>query len=1855
MDNNTKVRHHFHQHIKALTWLALILSLGQVSSVLVAGGIIADPSAAANQRPTILQTANGLPQVNIQTPSAAGVSRNTYSQFDIAPQGAILNNAHTSVQTQLGGWIQSNPSLTGGTARVILNEVNSSNPSLLHGYIEVAGDKAQVVVANPSGISCDGCGFINANRATLTTGTPIINGGNLDGYLVERGILTIQGAGLDSSQTNYTYIIARSVAVNAGIWANDLKVTTGANSVNIDQTIITPITGKGTTPTVAIDVASLGGMYAGKIHLVGTENGVGVSNAGSIGASAGEFTLTADGALINTGQIYGDHLAIEATSLDNTIDGVIASREHLDIGVSTLNNSNNAHIFSAGDLTFGGALDNNYLATGQADLVVNSGTVIEALGSVFANVIDFQNRNANLVVTQVDEAIVSASQVSPNGSSTRYDVQACTGIGGGQDSNACIGAGSFEDYTLFTMNATPSHTEVVSTIPAHISAGGDIIVNGTITNRDSSIIAGGVINVGGGGVNNLATQGQDITHYSNGASRFTWVESCGAFGGSHCREWSGVSAYNPAPKYESPYDLATITFSSNTTSTITPPINNLFTSSPDVTNQYLIETDPRFASYRDWLSSDYILTALSYDPALTQKRLGDGFYEQRLIHEQVAQLTGRRFLDGYASDEAQYQALMNNAVTVAKQWSLRPGIALSSAQVAQLTSDIVWLVERDVTLADGTRVKALVPQLYARISSGDLRSDGSLIAANTLNFKLTDDLTSSGTIAGRDVVIINAENINNLGGQIKANTLQLNAINDINNIGGTMSANDTLTLNAGNDLRIETTSHNSQSTPDNNSFSRTTVERVAGLYITNPNGLLLANAENDINLIGAEITNNGADSQTILTAQHDINLATVTTGIQESIIWDNDNHRNEGNGRDNGSTLQSQGQMTLQASNNVNANVASVNAGQLTIIAANDIQINAGNARNSFDEAHKTIRSGLLSKKTSVSRHTIDANTALASTLSADSIELRSGNNLAITGSNIVSSDDTNLSANNDITIEAAQQTFSEMQFNQTLRTGLINSGGVGFTIGSQKLATTNVQHQISNLASTIGSLEGNVNLQAGQAYRQTGSDVLALLGNIDIKARQVNIETATDQFSNEQITQFKQSGLTVAITNPIISAVQTGLHMAKAAEKTSNNRMKLLAAGSIALSANNAIDAINASQGSKIGDKENQIASTDTAGNPTSRDANAADKVGGLNVSISLGSSESSSKSNQTITKVQSSKVVAGGDIAINATGAADNSDINIIGSQIKASNNLTIKAQDQINLLAAANTDSFNSKNRSSSSNVGVSYGTDGLMLNIAASKGKGRENGQNITWTETTVQSGGPVQLKSDSDTNLKGAIISGQQVIADVGNSLNIQSLQDTSTYTSKQQAIGGSLAVGYGKVGGSVNYSKNATDSDSASVIEQSGIMAGDGGFQVHVNGNTNLTGAVIASTVKATNSLTTETLTISNVENKAEYKANAISISIGVGSQSGKPTLSGAGIGSDDGKANSTSISAISVGAINITNDNDLNKMALSRDVHVEMEPNGNPIAVNSPGNNLAATVKPIFDAEKVAKEIQAQVQITQAIGQQANRAVESYVHSTRISLQTQLKNASNDTEKVIIQSQLSDLTTEERVMNVLIGAVTGTGGAALTKEGLSLAAEKMRQITIESSKKFAGITDGITELSNLLEEKSDGVRGDGIATGGTRVDLDKLCGKTNERCTTNDDGNLQLNDEGQVQWDLVKNDNLSLAAFLESDKGKKMYGTTGGIQGWKGTLFGIPYEAKSWQDNLMESFGGTHDVIGGQMSGLYNEQGNATRDRSETVQNAQDVWSASGAIILSSPFAASELLPPAVWQAISVLLKGAQ
>ena len=283
---------------------SLLLWLALWGSSAMAGNIIADNNALPNQRPEVINTQNGIPQVNIVAPNDSGISHNQYKQFDVDNRGAVLNNSAVMTSTQIAGVIQGNPNLdpNKAPARIILNEVNSNNPSQIKGFLEVAGGKAQVIVANPSGIICNGCGTINAGRMTLTTGKPQFNpDGSLAGYQVERGIIRVEGGGLNADSrhdTQYVDLLARAVEINSGVWAKEkIAVVAGKNKVDT-QNKATRIESQTAQPKFAIDMGQMGGMYSGYIQMVGTEKGVGVRNQGGHIQSDKTLTVNSNGKLI---------------------------------------------------------------------------------------------------------------------------------------------------------------------------------------------------------------------------------------------------------------------------------------------------------------------------------------------------------------------------------------------------------------------------------------------------------------------------------------------------------------------------------------------------------------------------------------------------------------------------------------------------------------------------------------------------------------------------------------------------------------------------------------------------------------------------------------------------------------------------------------------------------------------------------------------------------------------------------------------------------------------------------------------------------------------------------------------------------------------------------------------------------------------------------------------------------------------------------------------------------------------------------------------------------------------------------------------------------------------------------------------------------------------------------------------------------------------------------------------------------------------------------------------------------------------------------------------------------------------
>lgn len=284
--------------------------------VATAAQLAVDQAAGGNT--SLTQAGNGVPVVNIATPNGSGLSHNKFSDYNVGQQGLILNNATDKLQsTQLGGIIIGNSNLKNGAAGLILNEVTGGNASQLKGYTEVAGRSAAVIVANPHGITCDGCGFINTPRVTLSTGTPVIDNGRLQRFDVDGGQIAIEGQGLNAGNVDQFDLITRSAQINAELHANTLNIVTGRNEVDATTLAATAKTDDGSNkPMLAIDSSALGGMYAGAIRLVGTEQGVGVKLAGDMAASAGDIQIDASGKLSLAQTAASRDIALKAQDIE---------------------------------------------------------------------------------------------------------------------------------------------------------------------------------------------------------------------------------------------------------------------------------------------------------------------------------------------------------------------------------------------------------------------------------------------------------------------------------------------------------------------------------------------------------------------------------------------------------------------------------------------------------------------------------------------------------------------------------------------------------------------------------------------------------------------------------------------------------------------------------------------------------------------------------------------------------------------------------------------------------------------------------------------------------------------------------------------------------------------------------------------------------------------------------------------------------------------------------------------------------------------------------------------------------------------------------------------------------------------------------------------------------------------------------------------------------------------------------------------------------------------------------------------------------------------------------------------------
>ena len=2190
--------------------------------------IRADKSAPGNQQPTVLQTGNGLPQVNIQTPSAGGVSRNQYSQFDVAEKGAVLNNARKAAQTQMAGWVQGNPNLARGEAKVILNEVNSANPSRLKGYVEVAGKKADVVIANPSGIQCDGCGVINAGRTTLTTGKADVENGELKGYRVKGGKVTVGQKGMDNSQSDYTDIIAEKAEIKGGVWSKKgIKVTTGKNNVdrtndsvvyvgdkNTDNTDRTSDT-QGENQSYSVDVSQLGGMYAEKIHLVDNGQGLGVRNAGHIGASAGDVKIDSQGRIVNEGvisathqadlnaekvienkgkvetkqgnvalrsqtrveqhgsivshqggsfvqakdkvtqtgetvakgdiqyqaknievksgalvaagvtvqdttqgeirsldtqhaqganltlsaektisskakhlasgeinvraemvdlsdsqlsgdrialqsaqsalnlnkttlysegkttlsnpnlistenahlnadhfvvdsvqlnnhqgswiqrgaeafalnvqkgldntegkivaegtlsvqtpliqnnqgviwsnqgvklntnaghiesqsgylfgknsldiststlnnqkgemlggqvllaaqqvnneegklivgnradlsvnqfnnqrgivynqgelslktenlhnqdgiissvsratllandlnnlkgviqgesdltiqtqnlnntqgdisaktaaissaainnaqgvissqdltlsgtnlnnkggivqsvnatlnltkmdnqsegdkgslvsatnrlvlnvtnvnnkntkakqdtptqgiqttnlvinaehienqsggiyagksanitvnqsldnqqgeilsagrvdivnpdltlvvnnalgkiesvigttlqaktladegsirtkgdlgielndsftlnkafgvgnnltfktkgdfvnnsnlvvgnsasvegstiqnnanaeissintriqankldnfglidgdttvikandvnnigtaRIYGSHLAIQANNLNNleNTDGTaatIAARERLDLGVSNLVNRNHSLIMSLGNIYIGGQLNDNNQATGYANSIDNGSATIEALGSGWIKTNRLLNHDLHLRLGHKYTKNHFVTYSPFDSSATYYSNEGEKGEGyldhvnnsrhnsnqyfRFNDGRKAVAARNWlkQDYIRTTDTNTIEHQD-----PSKLLIGQSLhLEGGEYTNKHSRIVIGDTLYLADKAIKEpVSTVSQGLLKLSNidvdgeihrrdiglkkdikkehrhhgSRGKKVWavyggdeqkidrllpvepfkfglellkigepVESTGIIVGDKS-DFQGISLAEKTP-LNTDLNVHRVNLEAITSGVmknkdnldikthlpdISLPQASLYKINPEVSGQFLVETDPRFTQKSKWLSSDYMFKQLRNDPQNMLKRLGDGFYEQRLVNEQINQLTGRRFLENYSSDYDQYKALMDNGAYYAQKMNLVPGVALTSSQMKELTSDMVWMVKREVTLKDGSKKEVLVPQVYVVGRNTDIDSRGAVISANDVIMNIKGDVQNSGVISGRNLTGLAANNIENLGGRLQGRELYLVAKNMLNNLGGELNATDHLVAQ-GKHINIESTTSETENTPD---FYQKSLTQQASVKVGNDNkkGSASFIATENITVKGANVDVNG---NVVFSAGKALNFGTVETENKEHYVPNADNYYKLDQKQEVGSQLNVTGNLDAVGKSAVEMRGVSVTSnGTMNVLSDGNINIQEARYKEQLSSASKSKSRGLTSSTTEVYRHKHDYDVAEASNLDADKIYLHSSKgNVTIQGSNVAAGNGLTVKGKNIDIREAENRVYSDDYYSKK-KSGILG-GGIGVTFGSQKQTTESDQTKLYAKGSQVGSLNGNTTMIAENTYTQTASKVSAIKdGDVNILAKKVDIKAADDKYETNTKQKFEQKGLTIAISSPVISAIQAvqgAIESTKQVGDSKHDRVNTMSA------ANAGFEAYRAYQSGKkavtdVKDFMNGEGDVDSL----------------IGVQITYGQQKSESHSHTEGKTAYKSQVNAGGKVNIMATGAGKDSNINIEGSDISGKQGTTLIADNQVNIKATEQNHQERSTNKSSGFNAGVAIKVsngEAAGVTVGGNYGKGYGNGDETTYVASHVgDSQSKTVVKAGGDVTLAGSQVKGKGVELDAEN-LKIESLQDKSSYRGKQMNASASVTVGYGfAAGGSFNKSK--VNTDYASVNEQAGIFAGNDGYDINVkNKVSSVGGAILSSAPKEKNQMTAQDFEYSNIQNYSNAKSSAMGL-----------------------------------------------------------------------------------------------------------------------------------------------------------------------------------------------------------------------------------------------------------------------------------------------------------------------------------------------------------------------------------------
>ncbi|BEU87584.1 hypothetical protein TAMA11512_10480 [Selenomonas sp. TAMA-11512] len=1632
--------------------------------------IAADESAPVEHRPLVQETANGIPLVQISGPTAGGVSRNEYSLFSVPERGAILNNSFQLSNTQLAGWVQGNPNMSRGTAQIIVNEVTGRMPSNIQGFLEVAGNKASVVIANPNGIAVNGGGFLNTSRALLTTGRPQYDSaGNLRNMHIERGTVSVYGDGLNANGADSVEILARAAEINAGLWANAAHLVTGANDVAYPELSATAIEGTGERPAFALDVGAVGGMYAGKITMVGTERGVGVNIEGSLSATRA-ISLDADGniriassavvegrdidlrtreeleneGLIsarerntlradrldnkNGGRIYGESVAIAAahaanhkdarlerdlaaameiltrhenaleeayrkdvtafhsdadvsayqrtigerardydTALQDVRDakdrldalqaGSVAARDSLTIEADTIDNRADAILYSGNTLEI------------RAKTVTNSGARIESAGDMQLAAERIHNENHAFSAKRVgsglhqnperiridegghpehgktfdksefsalssgygayhhphavpvyasaydviDEDDVSAGNPLPVGTviaAYAWDdpIYRTLGVapmetarpeeeGARRDAwdasyrqkleeldekitahneqaesyNAQlygIGSHKIHTYTTIRSRSETSENVVMTSEPGIIQSGKDIAVRGQLTNANSRLVAGDTLSVTDGSVENRSKE-QERRTVTFGTTEASYTKKKGGFHRGRVRRHSGQVFMTPQVQISQATPLGVAAVESdakrnvdafldpfsietgadgfvlkNEETRLSLPTASLYRIHSESTAKYLVETDPAFTNKKKFLSSAYMLEQMAWAPNLVQKRLGDGFFEQKILAEQILKATGKRYIDGYTDDETAFKALMDAGISYAEEMHLVPGISLTAEQIAALTADIVWLETRDVEV-NGRKETVLYPVFYTKHTDGlRLTKDGSLLSAKSLIVETKEALHNTGVLYGEHIDI-HAGHIDTAG-HIYGKDIDLGADKDIR-VAGTIAADTSARLKAAGNVEVSSTTEKLS--------KQDAAGKVAGIAVKGEDGVLLVSAGKDIRLAGAALSALGKSGSIILQADRDIRLDTKRLQSKKDMTASGDNYLRTKRSTELGTEIDATGGVTVRAGRDVNIRASHVNSdeGTISIAADRDVHVTAGREKKEDSYGLRYKESGLLSSTTTSLRADAAADTTRGTSITGQSVHIEAKQDASFEAANIIADKDVHISAGRDILSTAAEDYSYAENTKSVKQSGLLSTGGIGFTLGTQKTKTKRESEAVIQQGTTFAGLSGNVTLTAGDTAHLTSASVLAG-GDAHIRGKEIRIDGKENVYRDSFTQESRTTGLTVSLSHGLTDLGQEIASPLLRMDEVQDDRLKAVYAWKTGR-------LINENFGSG---------------------QNALQEKNNFSLHLGLGASKTYTHTDTTSREYAGTRIASGGSTSLTA---ADR-DLRIKGSTVTGKD-ISLEAKGDVRLEAGENTSVTTVENKSASASIGASFTAQGLSgIDISASYAKNTGKETSTTYTPTEVAAERTLKIESGKDTAILGSKAKGEKITARVGGNLHIETLQERETYEEKNETAGMNLSWNAATIQGErkftrptigVQASQDDVSSHYRSAREQSGIFAGNNGFDIYVGKHTDLKGAVLASDAAAEkNILSTGTFSFGDLKNEAGYESKGI-------------------------------------------------------------------------------------------------------------------------------------------------------------------------------------------------------------------------------------------------------------------------------------------------------------------------------------------------------------------------------------------